>query len=91
MLVGQGAPRAQASARWYTGGSIPFFTDDEYATDLHGVITMDGDGMPADGEERVIAYTLDGMHDDKPVHFEGKIAAAPLDLNALWLRTEHVR
>jgi hypothetical protein len=91
MLVGQGAPRAAASARWYETGSIPFFTDNEFATDIHGVIAMNADSMPADGEERIIAYNLDGMHGDKPVHFEGKISAAPIDLNVLWLRTEHVR
>jgi hypothetical protein len=91
MLLGQGAPRAQAAVRWYEGGSSPLFTDNEYATNVEGVVTLDSDRMPADGEERVIAYKLDGLRDGAPVRFEGKIAAAPLDLNALWLHTEHVR
>ncbi len=66
-------PRAEAAARWYKRRSIPFFTGNENATDLHGVVVVDAARSPSAGDDRIIAYRLDGLRDGKPVHFSGKV------------------
>ena len=75
--------RAQASARWYQRGSIPFFTGNESATDIHGVVTVDAARMPTADDERIIAYDLDARRDGKSVHLSGKIIAGAGELSSM--------
>ena len=74
--------RAEAGARWYVD-SCPEL--DEYATDIRGVVTVDAARMPAAGDDRIIAYSLDGLRAGKPVHISGKIIAnaGELDLEQM--------
>jgi hypothetical protein len=82
--LAQPTPRARALARWYDGGSTPFFGREECATDIHGVVIVDAYRMPTVGDDRIIAYDLDGLRDGKPVHFEGKIIADGAVLDSMY-------
>jgi hypothetical protein len=83
LALGQPTLRAQALARWYTVSGIPLFDDDVYATAIHGAVIVDADRAPADGDERIIAYNLDGLRDGNPVHLEGKIIAGAGELDSM--------
>jgi hypothetical protein len=83
IALDQPSVRAQVSARWYKRHSIPFFTGNESATHIHGMVTVDAARMPAAGDDRIIAYSLDGLRDKKPVHFSGKIVAGAGELDSM--------
>jgi hypothetical protein len=85
IALDQPSVRAQASARWYVRHSIPFFTGNESAADIHGVVSVDAARMPTTGDDRIIAYSLDGLRDGKPVHFSGKIVAGAGELSTMQL------
>jgi hypothetical protein len=86
IALDQPSVRAQVSARWYQRRSIPFFTGNESATNIHGVVAVDAARMPTAGDDRIIAYDLNARRDGKPVHFSGKIVAGADELSSMFVR-----
>jgi hypothetical protein len=83
LALDQPGVRAEASARWYLRHSTPFFTGNESANRIHGVITVDAARMPTAGDDRIIAYSLDGRRNGRPVYFSGKIVAGAGELDTM--------
>jgi hypothetical protein len=75
--------RANVAARSYKNGSIVFFTGNENAEDLHGVVLVDAARPPSPGDDRIVTYDLEGLRAGKPVHFSGKIIAGAGELDTV--------